>query len=105
MSSYIACMRPGNCTLPAAAIAPHTSGHVARSQPSGLLLRTWQPELTSLAEAALDVSEEELSLEVAGLYSLQLKWPTPVDADNAKAKFLKKSKVLQLTLPSAGVCV
>ena len=36
MSSHIACMRPDYCTLPAAAIAPHNSGHAARSQPSGL---------------------------------------------------------------------
>ncbi len=62
------------------------------------LLR-WLPLLASLADAELDVSDEGLRLHVAGAYLLEMSWPRPVVADDAKAKFSRKTRTLTITLP------
>ena len=65
-----------------------------------LFLRVSLPTTDSLAAAELDVSSDGIRL-VAGEYRLELRWPSAVDADAAKAKFLKKAKVLQVSAPLA----
>ena len=63
------------------------------------VLRVELPELEALGQTSLDVSDEGLRLHAPGLYLLDLRWPKPVLADGAKAKFQKKSRTLQVTLP------
>ena len=66
--------------------------HELREEDGGLVLRVQLPELASLENAELDISEEKLSLRVPSRYLLHLSWPQPIDTDAAKAKFLKKSR-------------
>jgi len=92
--------------LPAqASAAERTPAHsFSDAEGGGLVLRVEVPELTSMAAAELEVSATSFSLYVPQLYRLgPIAWPRPVDADAARAKFLKKSGVLQVTLPD--VCV
>ena len=74
----------------------------ADGEGGALVLRVELPEVSSMAAVELDVSGGGLELRVPSLYQLSLAWPRPVDADAAKAKFLKKSGVLQVTLPPAA---
>ena len=52
-----------------------------------------------LGETELDVSDEGLHLRAPGAYVLDLRWPRAVVSDEAKAKFVRKSRTLQITLP------
>jgi len=74
----------------------------ADGEGGALVLRVELPEVSSMAAVELDVSGGGLELRVPSLYQLSLAWPRLVDADAAKAKFLKKSGVLQVTLPPAA---
>ena len=92
---------------PASAAAPpppaeRTPAHSFTDAEGGeLVLRVEVPELSSMGAAELEVSAAGFSLYVPQLYRLgPLAWPRPVDVDAARAKFLKKSGVLQVTLPS-----
>ena len=94
---------------PAVAAAPPAQASAAERTPAhsfadaeggGLLLCVEVPELSSMGAAELEVSAAGFSLYVPQLYRLgPLAWPRPVDVDAARAKFLKKSGVLQVTLP------
>ena len=88
-----------------ASAAERTPAHsFADAEGGGLLLRVEVPELSSMGAAELEVSGTGFSLYVPQLYRLgPLAWPRPVDVDAARAKFLKKRGVLQVTLPD--VCV
>jgi len=98
---------------PAVAAAPPAQASAAERTPAhsfadaeggGLLLCVEVPELSSMGAAELEVSSTGFSLYVPQLYRLgPLAWPRPVDVDAARAKFLKKRGVLQVTLPD--VCV
>ena len=81
--------------------AERTPAHsFADAEGGGLLLRVEVPELSSMGAAELEVSGTGFSLYVPQLYRLgPLAWPRPVDVDAARAKFLRKSGVLQVTLP------
>ena len=85
--------------------AERTPAHsFADAEGGGLVLRVEVPELSSMGAADLEVSAAGFSLYVPQLYRLgPLAWPRPVDVDAARAKFLKKRGVLQVTLPD--VCV
>ena len=85
--------------------AERTPAHsFADAEGGGLVLRVEVPELSSMGAAELEVSAAGFSLYVPQLYRLgPLAWPRPVDVDAARAKFLKKRGVLQVTLPD--VCV
>ena len=93
---------------PAVAAAPPAQASAAERTPAhsfadaeggGLLLCVEVPELSSMGAAELEVSGTGFSLYVPQLYRLgPLAWPRPVDVDAARAKFLKKSGVLQVTL-------
>ena len=99
---------PAPAPVPAPApAAEHTPTHAFADGDGGaLVLRVELPEVSSMAAVELDVSSGGLSLRVLSLYQLSLEWPRPVKPDGAKAKFLKKSGVLQVTLPpAAGVVV
>ena len=67
-----------------------------------LVLKVQLPLLASLGEAEVDVSATAFSLSAPGAYALELSWPRRVDADDAKAKFSKKSRTLQVTAPLAA---
>ena len=88
-----------------ASAAERTPAHsFAHAEGGGLLLCVEVPELSSMGAAELEVSGTGFSLYVPQLYRLgPLAWPRPVDVDAARAKFLKKRGVLQVTLPD--VCV
>ena len=88
--------------LAQASAAERTPAHsFADAEGGGLVLRVEVPELSSMGAAELEVSTAGFSLYVPQLYRLgPLAWPRPVDVDAARAKFLKKSGVLQVTLPS-----
>jgi len=66
-----------------------------------LVLQVKLPGLSSISEVALDVSADGFDLSSPS-FALRLAWPRAVDANGAKAKFLRKSGVLQVTLPGAG---
>ena len=85
--------------------AERTPAHsFADAEGGGLLLCVEVPGLSSMGAAELEVSAAGFSLYVPQLYRLgPLAWPRPVDVDAARAKFLKKRGVLQVTLPD--VCV
>ena len=91
--------------LAQASAAERTPAHsFADAEGGGLVLRVEVPELSSMGAAELEVSATGFSLYVPQLYRLgPLAWPRPVDVDAARAKFLKKRGVLQVTLPD--VCV
>ena len=94
---------PPAATAAAAAITEEPSYELAERDGAGgreLFLRVSLPTTDSLAAAELDVSSDGIRL-VAGSYRLELRWPSAVDADAAKAKFLKKAKVLQVSAPLA----
>ena len=93
----------GGAKAAAAAITEEPSYELAERDGAGgreLFLRVSLPTTDSLAAAELDVSSDGIRL-VAGSYRLELRWPSAVDADAAKAKFLKKAKVLQVSAPLA----
>ena len=109
-SSSAASATPAAAMPSATAAAPpppaeRTPAHsFADAEGGGLLLRVEVPELSSMGAAELEVSGTGFSLYVPQLYRLgPLAWPRPVDVDAARAKFLKKRGVLQVTLPD--VCV
>jgi len=62
-------------------------------------LRVQLPALAALGDTAVDVSETAFRLHAPGHYLLELTWPWSGSADEAKAKFLKKSRTLQVTIP------
>ena len=66
-----------------------------------LVLQVKLPGLSSMSEVELDVSADGFVLS-SPLFALQLAWPRAVDAHGAKAKFLRKSGVLQVTLPGTS---
>ena len=63
-----------------------------------LVLQVKLPGLSSMSGVELDVSGDGFVLSSPS-FALELAWPRDVDADGAKAKFLRKSGVLQVTLP------
>ena len=64
-----------------------------------LALKISLPDLSSLEEAEVEISERNFYLRAPGKYRLQLEWPQAISADDAKAKFLRKKGILQVTLP------
>ena len=69
---------------------------------SVLTLRVKLPELESLGETEVDISADRFSLTAPGTYSLDIGWPRSVVEGEAKAKFLRKSRTLQVTAPLAA---
>ena len=47
----------------------------------------------------MEISSEAFALHAPGLYRLAVDWPKAVEADDAKAKFSRKSRTLKVTLP------
>ena len=68
-----------------------------------VVLKVSLPALESLEGVEVDISEDHFRLVAPNAYRLELSWPRPMDADAAKAKFLKKSHTLQVTVPPAAV--
>lgn len=59
-----------------------------------LTSRVWR-----LPPPQVDVSDEAFLLHAQGKYHLELAWPRQIESDSAKAKFVRKSRTLQVTLP------
>ena len=57
------------------------------------------PGVSSIAEAELDISKDEMVLRVGELYALHLVFPSECNDTAAKAKFNKSTHTLALTLP------
>ena len=62
-------------------------------------LKVALPQLAALGETSVDVSDDAFSMHAPGLYKLELDWPRSGVSDEAKAKFNKKSRTLQVTIP------
>ncbi|KAK6172273.1 hypothetical protein SNE40_015970 [Patella caerulea] len=62
-------------------------------------VKIFLPKVTSVSECELDISEDDLSLTVPEKYTLKLKLVDPIDEDKSKAKFIKKSHCLMVTMP------
>jgi len=58
--------------------------------------------LDSMKDVDLDISEREIILS-SPFYSTSIHLTSPVLADDAKAKFIKKKKILRITLPLLDV--
>ena len=76
-----------------------TPTHEFAQSDGSIVLKVSMPELSSLGEAEVEISDDSFSLHVPSLYRLQLQWPQAVSAEEAKAKFVRKSHTLQVTLP------
>ena len=68
-----------------------------------VVLKVSLPTLESFEGVEVDISEDQFRLVAPNAYRLELRWPRPMNADAAKAKFLKKSRTLQVTVPPAAV--
>ena len=68
-----------------------------------VVLKVSLPTLESFEGVEVDISEDLFRLVAPNAYRLELRWPRPMNADAAKAKFLKKSRTLQVTVPPAAV--
>lgn len=55
--------------------------------------------VSSVKECCLDISKDDLKLEVDQRYNLHLTFPHHVDNEEASAKFSKKTSVLTITVP------
>ena len=82
-------------SAPAEAIPTH---EIAEADGS-MTLKVNLPELASLGDAEVEISDTNFFLHAPGQYRLSLEWPQPIAADDAKAKFSKKTRSLQVTLP------
>ena len=91
--------KPAKPAKPAAKPAEVTPEHEMSEADGMLTLKVKLPELASLAEAEVDISDEAFRLYAPGHYSLSLEWPRSGASDDAKARFLKKSRTLTLTMP------
>ena len=90
--------KPAAAPLPAAEATP--SYDLAEADGgSSIVLKIQLPEMSGLGDASVDVGPEAFALHAPGMYKLDLTWPHQVSADDAKAKFSKKTKTLTVTAP------
>ncbi|XP_048254000.1 PIH1 domain-containing protein 2-like isoform X1 [Haliotis rufescens] len=57
------------------------------------------PEVTSVQECELEISQDDVTLLVPDRFELHLQLPHPVDEERATAKFNKKHSSLNITMP------
>ena len=57
------------------------------------------PSMESMANAELDIYYDSLKLRVEGAYDFSLSFPCECIDSEAKAKFIKKTKVLNISIP------
>ncbi|BFZ13856.1 hypothetical protein BsWGS_16895 [Bradybaena similaris] len=62
------------------------------------VLKVDLPGVKSVSECQLDISEDDISLQVPGQYELKVKLPHTIDIDLARAKFNKKLSILTVTM-------
>lgn len=67
-----------------------------------LVIRVLLPLVRASSEACLDVTERNLKLLVPRKYKLDVDLPYPMDPTKGKAKFLKASSTLQITIPTVA---
>ncbi|XP_070548593.1 PIH1 domain-containing protein 2-like [Ptychodera flava] len=65
-----------------------------------LVVKISLPGVDSVCECALDISQDDLTLEVSSKYKLHLQLPECIDDSKASAKFNKKSSTLTVTMPT-----
>uniref|UniRef100_A0A7S4FCQ2 PIH1D1/2/3 CS-like domain-containing protein n=1 Tax=Chrysotila carterae TaxID=13221 RepID=A0A7S4FCQ2_CHRCT len=69
---------------------------------SNLQLRIYLPRVKAGADVDVHASEDAVHLVAEGLYELKLALPVPVLGDGTRCRFLKKSKTMLLTMPTAN---
>ncbi|ESO83338.1 hypothetical protein LOTGIDRAFT_236638 [Lottia gigantea] len=62
-------------------------------------IRIYLPDVTSVVECELDISEEELELVVPEKYKLKMQLVNKVDDEHSTAKFIKQTHCLVVTMP------
>lgn len=78
---------------------PHYDMIVQDGEPPCVLLKVKLPQVASVSQCQLDISQNDLCLHADGLYHLEVELPRPILEDDAQAKFSKRSSTLTLTLP------
>ncbi|KAK3107152.1 hypothetical protein FSP39_008233 [Pinctada imbricata] len=73
--------------------------HVDDGGQDCLIVNIELPGVLGVRECELDISQDDLELEVPKKFFLHLKLPKEILEDEASAKFLRKSSCLKLTLP------
>ena len=66
---------------------------------SAVRVRVELPMVATVADVDLDVSAADLRLSAGCGYALSVRFPEPVSADSAHAKFSKRKRVLTVTVP------
>ncbi|KAI8505366.1 PIH1 domain-containing protein 2 [Branchiostoma belcheri] len=69
------------------------------SKPRRLVLKITLPLVRSVSECELDISEDDVVLEVPGKYKLETALPHSIDEERAAAKFSVKTSSLTVTMP------
>ena len=68
---------------------------------ASVVLEVELPGVASAAEIDVDIDEDTVELCVPERHQLSVSLPEPVDPDAAKARFVKATSTLVLTLPHA----
>jgi len=74
-----------------------------RKLPTGMRITINTPWVESMAEAELDINEDNLVFKYPETYYLDIKLRYLVDPDAGKAKFVKDKQTLTITLPILGL--
>ncbi|KAI9207863.1 pre-RNA processing PIH1/Nop17-domain-containing protein [Polychytrium aggregatum] len=69
------------------------------TRPEYLVLKVELPRMETVQEAELDVTARQVTLSVPSKYRLSVDLSFEVDQDNGSAKFIKKTRCLELVLP------
>lgn len=70
------------------------------SKPRRVVLRILLPDVKSVQECDLNISDVDIALDVPHKYHLELQLPETIDDDESKAKFSSKSSSLTVTMPT-----
>jgi len=81
---------------------PEEPAHELLCAEDALTLSVQLPRVRTAAEVELDVGKTKVCLAAEGLYALELPLPRAVDADRARCRFDKKTRVLTVTMPHAA---
>ncbi|XP_077985676.1 PIH1 domain-containing protein 2-like [Glandiceps talaboti] len=69
-------------------------------KPRRIMIKILLPEVTSVQECVLDISEDDLTLEVPTKYQLEIQLPENINDSSASARFNNKSSTLTVTMPT-----
>ncbi|KAJ7536355.1 hypothetical protein O6H91_12G065700 [Diphasiastrum complanatum] len=75
---------------------------IGKNESTEVIVRVNLPNVTTIGQAQLDVSDKSLQLHIPGKYALQVALPLEVDPSRGKAKFDKSRNKLEITLPTCN---